>query len=30
MHEDAHREGDMAKMGESIRLLDAIKEKLGE
>ncbi len=30
MHEDAHREGDMAKMGESIGLLDAIKEKLGE
>lgn len=30
MHEDAHREGDMAKMGESIRLLDAMKEKLGE
>ena len=30
MHEDAHRQGDMGKMGESIRMLDAIKRKLAE
>ncbi len=30
MHEDAHRQGDMGKMGESIRVLDAIKRKLAE
>lgn len=30
MHEDAHRQGDMGKMGESIRILDAIKRKLSE
>ena len=30
MHEDAHGQGDMGKMGESIRILDAIKRKLAE
>ncbi len=30
MHEDAHRQGDMDQMGESIRILDAIKQKLAE
>ncbi len=30
MHEDAHRQGEMGKMGESIRILDAIKRKLAK
>ncbi len=30
MHQDAHRQGDMGKMGESIRRLDAIKRELAE
>ncbi len=28
MHEEAHQQGDMSKMGESIRILDDIKAQL--
>ncbi len=28
MHEDAHQQGDMSKMGQSIRILDDVKEQL--
>ena len=30
MHAEAHRQGDMMKMGESIRILDGIKAQIGE
>ena len=30
MHAEAHRQGDMTKMGESIRILDGIKTQIGE
>lgn len=30
LHEKAHSEGDMMKMGESIRLLDSIKSQIGK
>ena len=30
MHEEAHQQGDMSKMGESIRILDDVKEKLNQ
>ncbi len=29
MHEDGHRQGDMGKMGESLRMLDGIKGEIG-
>ena len=28
MHDEAHQQGDMSKMGRSIRILDDVKEKL--
>ena len=28
MHEEAHQQGDMSKMGQSIRILDDVKEQL--
>ncbi len=28
MHEEAHQQGDMAKMGQSIRILDDVKKKM--
>ena len=28
MHDEAHQQGDMSKMGQSIRILDDVKEKL--
>ncbi len=28
MHEEAHQQGDMSKMGQSIRILDGVKEQL--
>ncbi len=28
MHDEAHQQGDMIKMGRSIRILDDVKEKL--
>ncbi len=28
MHEEAHQQGDMSKMGESIRILDGVKEQM--
>jgi hypothetical protein len=30
MHEEAHQESDMSKMGDSIRILDDVKEQLKE
>ena len=30
MHEEAHQQGDMSKMGESIRILDDVKKKLNQ
>ncbi len=30
LHEEAHRNGDMMKMGESIRVLDGIKAQIGK
>ena len=30
MHKDAHRKGDMTKMGDSIHILDGIKSRMGE
>ncbi len=30
MHEEAHQQGDMSKMGESIRILDDVKEKMNQ
>ena len=30
MHEEAHQQGDMSKMGESIRILDDVKQKLNQ
>ncbi len=30
MHEEAHQQGDMSKMGESIRILDGVKAQLNE
>ncbi len=30
MHEDAHQQGDMSKMGQSIGILDDVKEKLNQ
>ncbi len=30
LHKGAHREGDMMKMGESIRILDGIKAQVGK
>lgn len=29
MHEEGHRQGDMGKMGQSLRILDAIKPEIG-
>ncbi len=28
MHEEAHQQGDMSKMGQSIRILDGVKEQM--
>ena len=28
MHEEAHQQGDMEKMGQSIRILDDVKQKM--
>lgn len=28
IHEEAHQQGDMSKMGESIRILDNVKEQM--
>ena len=28
MHEEAHQQGDMSKMGQSIRILDDVKERM--
>ncbi len=28
MHEEAHQQGDMSKMGDSIRILDDVKEQM--
>ncbi len=30
LHEEGHRQGDMRKMGDSIRILDGIKGKIGK
>ena len=30
MHEDAHQQGDMSKMGQSIGILDDVKQQLNE
>ena len=30
LHEEAHRNGDMMKMGQSIRVLDGIKAQIGK
>lgn len=30
LHKESHREGDMMKMGESIRILDGIKRQIGK
>ena len=30
MHEEAHQQGDMSKMGESIRILDDVKKKMNQ
>ena len=30
LHKEAHRESDMMKMGESIRILDGIKSQIGK
>ena len=30
MHEEAHQQGDMSKMGESIRILDGVKKQLNQ
>ena len=30
MHEEAHQQGDMSKMGQSIRILDDVKEKMNQ
>ncbi len=30
MHDQAHQQGDMSKMGESIRILDDVKEKMNQ
>ncbi len=30
MHEEAHQQGDMSKMGESIGILDGVKAQLNE
>ena len=30
MHKQGHRQGDMGKMGESLRILDGIKGKIGK
>ena len=29
MHEEGHRQGDMGKMGQSLRILDSIKPEIG-
>ncbi len=30
MHEEAHQQGDMSKMGQSIGILDGVKEQLNQ
>ncbi len=30
MHEQAHQQGDMSKMGESIRILDDVKKQMNQ
>ncbi len=30
MHEEAHQQGDMSKMGESIRILDDVKKQMNQ
>ena len=30
MHEEAHQQGDMSKMGQSIRILDGVKEQMNQ
>ncbi len=30
MHEEAHQQGDMSKMGESIRILDDVKAQMNQ
>lgn len=30
MHEEAHQQGDMSKMGQSIGILDDVKEKMNQ
>ncbi len=30
MHEEAHQQGDMSKMGESIRILDGVNEQMNQ
>ncbi len=30
MHEEAHQQGDRSKMGQSIRILDDVKEKMNQ
>ncbi len=30
MHEDAHQQGDMSKMGQSIGILDDVKKKMNQ
>ena len=30
MHEDAHQQGNMSKMGESIRILDDVKKQMNQ
>ena len=30
MHKQAHQQGDMSKMGQSIRILDDVKEKMNQ
>ena len=30
LHEEAHRNGDMMKMGQSVRVLDGIKAQIGK
>ena len=30
MHEEGHRQGDMGKMGESLRILDGIRGEIGK
>jgi hypothetical protein len=30
MHDEAHQQGDMSKMGQSIRILDDVKEQMNQ